>query len=93
MKKRSFTSLVLAGVAASAVLYANDPVAWEKKTPDKCVKESGKADESSFASSLSPYTYGMYKDFTPDQKKRAMDFADHNKMSPDDAVMKVAGKK
>lgn len=92
--KRNFMMVALLGVTAGASLSANDQnqspnnqnnVAWQKKTLD----ETRKDDESSFASQLSPYTHNYWRSFSPDQKKRAMDMADKNKMSPDDAVEKV----
>jgi hypothetical protein len=68
------------------------------KSPDRCQRENEKCkhnandkDLSSFSSELSTYSSMLFSRFTMDQKKQAMDNADKNKMSPDDAVGKVAG--
>ena len=96
--KRNFMMVALLGVTAGASLNAADQnqvsqnapngqnnLAWQRKSADEMRKD----DESSFAGQLSPYTYNYWRDFNPDQRKKAMDLADKNKMSPDDAVAKV----
>lgn len=71
-----------------------------KKDFDKCQMESKnratrcettlqQQDDKTFASSLNYTNKKKYQNFTPDQKKTAMDYADNNNMSPDDAVTKV----
>ncbi len=83
---KKFMALALLGVTAGISLQAEGEVAWQKKPIDECRK----GDASSFESSLSHYSAAKYRSFTPEQKKKAMDLADNNKMSPDDAVDKVA---
>ncbi len=55
----------------------------EQKAPDK--------DEASFVFALSSYANSLFQKFSAEQKKQAMDFADGNKMAPDDAVLKASG--
>lgn len=96
--KRYFVKAALLGVTAGASLCAADQnvaaqstpnnqnnIAWQRKTPDECRKD----DEAAFNAKLSPYTHNFWRDFTPDQRKKAMDYADKNKMDPDAAVEKV----
>jgi len=54
-----------------------------------CKKDAENQDEFSFSSSLSTYYYQKFQTLTPEQKKMAMDNADHNRMTPDDGVAKV----
>ncbi len=68
------------------------------KNPDRCHRDSDKCksnvfdnDAYSFALELTDYDKGLFSKFTMDQKKLAMDLADRNKMSPGDAVSKIAG--
>lgn len=90
---KNFAKLALLGVAASACLCAEDQVAWEKKTIDQCKKEASSKDESSFEGALTPHAKRQYRDLTDVQRKKAMDYADKNKMTPDEAVAKVASEK
>jgi hypothetical protein len=60
-----------------------------EKQMDQCKKEAPKTDEDSFASSLSHHSRSQFRNFTPEQKRKAMDYADKNRMSPEDAVAKV----
>jgi hypothetical protein len=69
-----------------------------KQAQDKCMRKSKRcegnasgSDESSFANELSAYSKSTFMKFTTDQKKQAMDAADNNKMTPDEAVAKVGG--
>ncbi len=57
-----------------------------------CKKEIPQSDESSFKSAMGYRARMKYNKFTPEQKTKAMDLADNNKMTPDEAVNKVAGK-
>jgi hypothetical protein len=82
-------TLITAGTSLFADTQANQETAWERKTMDRCKKEMMKEDEATFSSSLSPFAKKQYQGFTPEQRKKAMDYADSNKMSPDDAVAKV----
>jgi hypothetical protein len=60
------------------------------KTMQRCQKENDDDNEYIFTSLLSPQAYKLYNDFTPEQKKMAMDNADRNRMDPNSAVSKVA---
>ena len=70
---------------AAAAKAVDQQVAWQKKTPD----DIRVYDETAFQKELAPYSQRYWRDFSPDQKKRAMDLADKNKMTPDAAVEKV----
>ncbi len=95
--KKNFMMVALLGVTAGASLSAADQnqvsqnaanshnLAWQRKSAEEVRRD----DESSFASKLSPYTYNYWRDFSADQRKKSMDYADKNKMSPDSAVEKV----
>jgi hypothetical protein len=83
---KKFIALALLGVTAGISLQAEGEVAWQKKPLDECRK----GDAGTFENSLSPYAMGKYRTFNADQKKKAMDYADNNKMSPDDAVERVS---
>lgn len=74
---------------AALSLQAGEETAWQRRTQEQCKKDAMKDDGATFAGSLSPYAYKQYKNFSEAQKKKAMDYADNNKMSPDDAVAKV----
>jgi hypothetical protein len=87
MKKTILTAAALMSLAAG--LQAGEETAWQRKTMDSVKQEMAKSDESSFTSRLSAYSYQQYLRLTPEQKKQAMDFADNNKMSPDEAVLRV----
>ncbi len=60
-----------------------------KKDVEACRKNAPKKDLASFESELSRHSRSIYKKFSDDQKRKAMDYADGTKMSPDDAVGKV----
>jgi hypothetical protein len=61
-----------------------------KKDYEMCKKEVDQTDAASFANALSiPYYKTQFTQFSDSQRKRAMDYADGNKMKPDDAVAKV----
>lgn len=62
----------------------------DRKTMERCRKENDDDNEYNFTALLSPSVYAVYGDFTPQQKKAAMDYADGNKMEPNDAVMRVS---
>ncbi len=67
-----------------------DSAASCKKEAEECKRDAHKTDEGSFYHKLSPVYRSMFKNFNAKQKVQAMDMADKNKMSPDDAVAKVA---
>lgn len=82
--------LMAAALIASAfTLQAGEETAWSRKNPDSCKQDMAKRDVTSFESKLSPYSAKQWENFTADQKHAAMDYADANKMSPDEAVDKV----
>jgi len=60
-----------------------------KKDFEDCKKNVDQADAASFSAALTPYYGTQFQQFTADQRKKAMNYADGNKMSPDDAVSKV----
>lgn len=60
-----------------------------KEDYNECKADAKGDDMSSFKYHLSPYSKSLFENFTPKQREKAMDLADKNKMSPDDAVMKV----
>jgi len=92
MKNKKIIALALFAVTAGTSLFAGDQTAWERKTVEKAKREAQKEDASTFVSSLSPFHYKQFQSFTPEQKKLAMDYADGNKMTPDEAVSKVGGR-
>jgi hypothetical protein len=57
---------------------------------DACMDNALKEDEETFLSDVQPESEDLYDDFTSQQRKQAMDYADGNKMSPDEAIAKVA---
>lgn len=63
--------------------------ACEKKRKE-CQARADKKDEESFQSELNPRTFSKYQGFSSEQKIKAMDYADKNRMSPNDAVDKVS---
>lgn len=56
----------------------------------RCRKRAAMEDESSFIQALSSKSFRKYQLLTEKQKKRVLDYADHNRMQPDDAVAKVS---
>ncbi|MFI5334450.1 MAG: hypothetical protein ACHQT8_04710 [Chlamydiales bacterium] len=64
-----------------------------KQNHRQCKKDAESSDEASFATNLNKSNRNLFKELTPDQKKNAMDYADKNKMSPNDAMAKVVTKK
>jgi len=64
-----------------------------KQNMKECKANIEKKDLASFEAALSSYSRTTFAKFSNDQKKKAMDYADKNTMSPDDAVTKVATSK
>ncbi len=64
-----------------------------KKDMDQCKKNVDKNDGASFERQLNSYNQNRFVKFSSDQKVKAMDMADKNRMDPNDAVDKVAMKK
>jgi hypothetical protein len=92
MKNKKIIALALLVASLGTSAYAGEQVAWEKKNPEQYKKEVAKQNESSFVASLSPYYAQQYKKMTPEEKRKAMEYADNNKMSPDAAIDKVIGR-
>lgn len=61
----------------------------EGKTLRRCKKENAEDNEYVFGTLLTTQTFKVFNDFSPEEKKQAMDYADHNAMDPNDAVAKV----
>ncbi len=94
------TSLILFSIAA---LTCSDLAAWQRQSKidcqnkkkaceqavDNCEKQISKRDESNFAASLNSVNRAKFYKFTPEQKKRAMNAADNNRMTPNEAVSKI----
>ena len=55
----------------------------------QCLETSLKNDEISFSTLLNTYYFDKFEKFNSDQKQKAMDYADNNKMTPNDAVAEV----
>jgi hypothetical protein len=64
-----------------------------KRDKESCMKDVERDDMDEFREELSDLSLSQFEKFTPDQKKKAMDYADNNKMKPDDAVQKVLNMK
>lgn len=56
---------------------------------DQCEKKIKQNDENSFSNALGPFDKTNFNSLSSDDKTKAMDYADKNKMSPSDAVEKV----
>lgn len=63
----------------------------EGKSMRRCIKENTEDNEYVFGTLLSTQSFKVFNDFSPSEKKRAMDYADGNNMHPNDAVAKVSG--
>lgn len=61
------------------------------RTAEECKEDVVADDTSSFEMTLSAYAKTLFSKFSPEQKKKALDLADGNKMPTDDAVAKIAG--
>ena len=57
-----------------------------------CEKNAEARDIASFQQNLSPYSLSLFTRFSPKDKKKTMDLADNNNMTPDEAVAKMAAK-
>jgi hypothetical protein len=89
MTQKLLMATALIASAITVQLQAGEETAWSRKSTDSCKQETAKRDESTFVSKLSPYSYKQWENFTPAQKNAAMDYADANKMAPDEAVDRV----
>lgn len=90
MKRKNLMTLALLGITSlvSFSAQADQETAWSRSAKDEQKQE--RADEKSFAARLSPLNNTRFWNMTPDQRKSAMDMADQNKMSPDEAVDKAS---
>jgi hypothetical protein len=105
MKSKKIFALALLGITTGVCVYGGDEIVWQKKemdadrckqqgkTTQRCQKENADDNKYSFESNLSPDVYKVYENFTPDEKTMAMNYADNNRMDPNDAVAKVAKRK
>jgi len=75
------------GVVCS--LNAGEQTAWARKTEIDTKSQLAEQNASSFESKLSAFGYNEYMKLSPEQKKKAMDYADNNQMSPDAAVLRA----
>lgn len=100
MKTKNFVKLALLSCIAAGCLltlsaWSKKPVNYTKcrkdgKTDQRCEKENREDNIYTFGAELSTPVYPIFNDFTADQKDRALNMADNNRMSPDKAVQKVA---
>jgi hypothetical protein len=88
---KSFFNILGICIATGVVcsLNAGEETAWTRKTMQDQQQQLAERNMSDFESELSAFGYKEYMKLSPEQKKRAMDYADNNKMSPDAAVMRV----
>ena len=89
MKKNVTFSLLALSLGLLVNVNAGEETAWAKRSTQDTQAEVNKENKCNFESQLSHYSYMEYMKFNPMQKKKAMDYADNNKMSPDNAVMRV----
>lgn len=98
-QKMLIKALVFGSITVGSIADLN---AWTRKPIDTarcqrdgknmqvCQKENNEDNEYDFSALLSPQSLKAFNNFTPDQKRRAMDYADNNQMDPNAAVGKVA---
>ena len=60
-----------------------------KPALQQCKQDVPSSDANSFAMACSNYYRNKFNKMTMDEKKQIMDFADKNKMAPDDAVKQM----
>lgn len=87
--KSIFGIVGLSLTAALGTLSAGQETAWAQKSLQECQQEIAEDNTKSFESELSPYAQREYRTLNPEQKRKAMSYADKNQMSPDDAVKRV----
>ncbi len=102
---KKLTKLMLTATSAAILFSANDLDAWQKKPIDyarckqdgknerRCKKENLEDNLHDFGTYLSTDAFKVFNDFSPREKQRAMEYADNDKMSPDEAVDMVSGGK
>lgn len=102
MKNKKMIAWTILSITTSFSLFAAEEVAWQRKQVDtsrckrdgktmqRCQEEVAEDNKYNFESELSPDVYKVYEDFTDDQKNTAMDYADRNRMTPNDAVRRVS---
>lgn len=96
-KMRMIALMGFAGASLNLVELA----AWERTPMDEarckeegkslrvCKKENAEDNEYNFGTLLTPQSFKYFNNFSPEEKREAMDYADHNAMNPNDAVAKV----
>ncbi len=57
---------------------------------DRCMQNVAETDMAFFQHALTPQVKAVFLKLSDDRKKQAMDLADQNKMSPNDAVAEIA---
>lgn len=88
--QKVFNFLVIGlATGASFSINAGEETAWARKGTQDCQQTLAEENMGDFESQLSAFGYKEYMKFSPEQKKKAMDYADNNQMSPDGAVMRV----
>jgi hypothetical protein len=93
--------LTLMSLASGVCMFTADLNGWERQAIDydrcknqgdsegTCKKRDAEINEQNFANLLRADALLLFQGFSPEDKQRAMDYADGNKMSPNDAVAKV----
>lgn len=98
MKKIVTLFLLLFGTYSSEIFgWAREPMDANRcqqmgKTMDHCRKKNDEDNAYTFEALLTLQVYEVYENLTPEQKVQAMNYADNNRMDPNSAVMKVAGR-
>lgn len=102
MLTKKITALTLLTLAAG-ISFDAELSAWERKPMDtalckeegktmrRCIKENTEDNENTFGALLSTQGFKVFNDFSQAEKTRALDYADNNRMDPNDAVAKVRG--
>ncbi len=62
-----------------------------QKENQRCIENASATDLATFQFALTPHVKTIFAQLSDDRKKQAMDLADNNQMTPNDAVAKVAG--
>ena len=63
---------------------------WQSKSEDQVLlKETKGYNYKTFKARLSPFALHEWMNFTPEQKRKAMEYADRTQLSPDTAIFKV----
>jgi hypothetical protein len=102
---KTIAKCALLSFALGMCFQITELAAWERKpvdydrcrsdgiSPQRCEKQTEDDNMHDFEVLLRTNSLKVFNDFLPAQKKQAMDYADHNQMSPDDAVAKVRARR